>query len=88
MMCCSANMHLTVLLMLPSCLLLQAYSQLEGGSHVVNTAWAMMALLAAGYHTIDPKPLHKCVQLLPEISCPPACCQPLLCVVFKTNLLP
>jgi squalene cyclase len=37
----------------------QAYSQLEGESHVVNTAWAMMALLAAGYHSIDPKPLHK-----------------------------
>jgi cycloartenol synthase len=37
----------------------QVYSQLEEGSHVVNTAWAMMALLAAGWHTIDPKPLHK-----------------------------
>jgi cycloartenol synthase len=35
------------------------YSQLEGESHVVNTAWAMMTLLAAGYHNIDPKPLHK-----------------------------
>eukprot|EP00878_Enallax_costatus_P022882 GHUV01024316.1.p1 GENE.GHUV01024316.1~~GHUV01024316.1.p1 ORF type:complete len:552 (+),score=141.41 GHUV01024316.1:1059-2714(+) len=37
----------------------KAYSQLEGDSHVVNTAWAMMALLAADYHTVDPKPLHK-----------------------------
>uniref|UniRef100_A0A383VVZ0 Squalene cyclase C-terminal domain-containing protein n=1 Tax=Tetradesmus obliquus TaxID=3088 RepID=A0A383VVZ0_TETOB len=37
----------------------KVYSQLEGESHVVNTAWAIMALLAAGYHTIDPKPLHK-----------------------------
>jgi hypothetical protein len=42
----------------PTCTL-QIYSQLEGGSHVVNTAWAMLALLAAGYHTVDPKPLHK-----------------------------
>lgn len=31
---------------------LQVYSQLEGGSHVVNTAWAMLALLAAGYHKV------------------------------------
>jgi hypothetical protein len=38
----------------------QAYSQLEGESHVVNTAWALMALLAAGYHSIDPKPLDPC----------------------------
>jgi cycloartenol synthase len=37
----------------------QVYSQLEGSSHVVNTAWAMMALLAAGYHNIDALPLHK-----------------------------
>ncbi|WIA35779.1 hypothetical protein OEZ86_004168 [Tetradesmus obliquus] len=42
----------------------KVYSQLEGESHVVNTAWAMMALLAAGYHTIDPKPLHKCAAFL------------------------
>ncbi|KAF6266300.1 terpenoid cyclases/protein prenyltransferase alpha-alpha toroid [Scenedesmus sp. NREL 46B-D3] len=37
----------------------KAYSQLDGGSHVVNTAWAMMALLAAGYHDLDPAPLHQ-----------------------------
>jgi hypothetical protein len=37
----------------------QVYSQLEGDSHVVNTAWAMMALMAAGYHEKDPAPLHK-----------------------------
>eukprot|EP00775_Hariotina_reticulata_P008841 gene8841-9020_t len=37
----------------------KVYSQLEGSSHVVNTAWAMMALLAAGYHNMDALPLHK-----------------------------
>jgi cycloartenol synthase len=26
------------------------YAQLEGASHVVNTAWAMIALIAAGWH--------------------------------------
>lgn len=29
----------------------QVYSQLDGDSHVVNTAWAMLALMAAGYHS-------------------------------------
>ena len=29
-------------------LLVHVYSQLEGSSHVVNTAWAMLGLLAAG----------------------------------------
>jgi len=28
----------------------KAYAQLEGPSHVVNTAWAMLALIAAGWH--------------------------------------
>jgi len=37
----------------------KVYSQLEGASHVVNTAWGMMALMAAGYHERDPQPLHK-----------------------------
>lgn len=37
----------------------QVYSQLEGPSHVVNTAWAMLALLAAGQHTLDTEPLHR-----------------------------
>ncbi|GLI71700.1 hypothetical protein VaNZ11_017006 [Volvox africanus] len=36
----------------------KVYSQLDGDSHVVNTAWAMLALLAAGYHKVDPAPLH------------------------------
>jgi hypothetical protein len=26
---------------------------------VVNTAWAMMALMAAGWHERDPAPLHR-----------------------------
>ena len=36
------------------------YSQLEGASHVVNTAWAMMALMSAGHHEVDAAPLHRC----------------------------
>ena len=28
------------------------YSHLEGDSHVVNTAWAMLALMAVGYHKV------------------------------------
>ena len=36
----------------------QEYSQLEdGSSQVVNTAWALMALVAAGYHRRDRAPL-------------------------------
>ncbi|KXZ42931.1 hypothetical protein GPECTOR_110g223 [Gonium pectorale] len=31
----------------------KVYSQLEGDSHVVNTAWAMLALMAAGYHKVS-----------------------------------
>lgn len=42
----------------------QVYSQLQGSSHVVNTAWAMMALLAGGYHSHDPKPLHAAAAFL------------------------
>ncbi len=41
-----------------------ASAQLESGSHVVNTAWAMMALLAASYHKHDPKPLHAAARYL------------------------
>lgn len=37
----------------------KAYAQLEGASHVVNTAWAVLALLAAGYHERDAAPLHR-----------------------------
>ena len=41
---------------------LQAYEDL-GHSHVVNTAWAMLALMLAGYHQVDPKPLARHVQM-------------------------
>jgi cycloartenol synthase len=44
--------------------LLQVYSQLEGMSHVVNTAWALLGLMAAGYHLRDPKPLHAGARFL------------------------
>ncbi|KAK9795896.1 hypothetical protein WJX73_001565 [Symbiochloris irregularis] len=37
----------------------KVYSQLEGRSHMVNTAWAMLALMHAGYHIVDPQPLHR-----------------------------
>lgn len=33
-------------------------------SHVVNTGWAMLALLAAGYHEIDAAPLHEAARRL------------------------
>lgn len=41
------------------------YSQLEGeASHVVNTAWAMLALMAAEYHKVDRKPLDAAARFL------------------------
>lgn len=40
------------------------YSQLEEGSHVVNTAWALLALLTAGYHKKDAGPLHRGARFL------------------------
>lgn len=38
----------------------QEYSQpeREAESLVVNTGWALIALMAAGYQRIDPKPIH------------------------------
>ncbi|CAD7703492.1 unnamed protein product, partial [Ostreobium quekettii] len=42
----------------------RVYSQLEGLSHVVNTAWAMMSLMAVGYHKVDPLPLHAGARFL------------------------
>ncbi|KAF8057901.1 GgCAS1 [Scenedesmus sp. PABB004] len=47
----------------------KVYSQLEGDSHVVNTAWAMMALLAGGYHAADAKPLHRAAAYLMRAQC-------------------
>ena len=50
----------------------QVYSQLEGDrSHAVNTAWALLALLAGGYHEVDAAPLHaaaRCLLALQERS--------------------
>ncbi|GFR46984.1 hypothetical protein Agub_g8636 [Astrephomene gubernaculifera] len=48
----------------------KVYSQLEGGSHVVNTAWAMLGLMAAGYHKVDPAPLHAGARFLLRAQLP------------------
>jgi cycloartenol synthase len=46
------------------------YVQLEGGvSHVVNTAWAMLALLASGQISRDPLPLHRGARSLMRAQC-------------------
>ena len=43
----------------------QVYSQLEDEtSHVTQTAWAMLTLMAARYHEIDPRPLHRAAACL------------------------
>ena len=44
----------------------KVYAQLPAGevSHVVNTAWAMLALIFAGQHTIDDLPLRKAARFL------------------------
>lgn len=45
--------------------LVQEYHQLpEDRSHVVNTAWALLALLAAGYHNKDRRPLDAAARCL------------------------
>lgn len=48
---------------------LQVYSQLEGDkSHAVNTAWALLALLAVGYHEVDRKPLDAAARCLIKLQ--------------------
>lgn len=43
----------------------KVYSQLpDGQSHVVNTAWAMMTLIAAGQHKRDVSVLHRAARYL------------------------
>ena len=50
--------------------LTQVYHQLEGDSHVVNTAWAMLTLLTAGYHLEDAAPLHRAARYLMQKQLP------------------
>jgi cycloartenol synthase len=43
----------------------KVYSPLpDGESHVVNTSWALLGLLAAGYHEIDQAPLDRAAAFL------------------------
>lgn len=43
----------------------KAYTNLDGEkSHIVNTAWAMLALMKAGQTERDPSPLHKAARLI------------------------
>ncbi len=62
--CCS-NQHASLAVRnVNSKSLLQVYTQSEKGSQVVNTAWAMLALLAADQHLVDEKPLHRAARCL------------------------
>ena len=43
----------------------KVYTQLEGDvSHVVNTGWALLGLIAAGWHKVDRKPLDAAARFL------------------------
>lgn len=45
--------------------IVQEYHQLEGDtSHVVNTGWAVLALIAAGHHKKDRRPIEAGVRFL------------------------
>jgi hypothetical protein len=45
----------------------QVYSQIEGMSQVVNTAWAMLSLLDADYHKHNAQPLHEAARFLLKV---------------------
>lgn len=46
------------------------YVQLEGSKpHVVNTAWAVLALVASGQAARDAEPLHKAARSLMRMQC-------------------
>ena len=44
----------------------QVYSELDGASHVVNTAWAMLSLMKAKYHEVNSEQLHRAARYLLE----------------------
>ena len=47
----------------------QVYSQSEEGQ-VVNTAWALLALISAGYHRRDRRPIEAAVRSLVQAQLP------------------
>jgi len=43
----------------------KVYSNIEGNEpHIVNTAWALLALISAGQAEVDKKPLHRAARYL------------------------
>eukprot|EP00210_Caulerpa_lentillifera_P005704 g5455.t1 len=46
----------------------KVYSELEGTSHVVNTAWAIMALIQGQYHLANTTQLHKAARFLMKMQ--------------------